>query len=220
MAIAPGSLWLSYNLRDTAALRAMMPPDVSLARVSLLGDAPHDRRYRLLYNAYTLDARPYMEGVRVDVQTMGYHTVRKTWHLVVLDCLTTCLAWDPVRGIALPNARAVRVETTQDAEYGLQLDGRRANAGQRFRVQGRRTRKVPVSHRFAVEANRVCFFANHARPFPMAFDEATVARPVTKLRLESVENDLWADYREPRPTHGFVHDHAMAFDVETPTWFF
>jgi hypothetical protein len=47
----------------------------------------------------------------------------------------------------------------------------------------------------------------------MTFDESDVLSPVTEITRVTVHNTLWKEYRHPHPTHIFVHERPMRFDV-------
>lgn len=211
--IAPKSLWLAYDLTRPKDLAALLPPHLDLASVLLL-DSDTQRRPKLLFNAYDVSSQ-WMNGHRVDVQTVGIHRTRRTLHLVVLDCLSDTLMWNPRHGLQLANARCTRPASRQDFSLSVRDPSRRTGLD----VRGDLGDTVPIRHRFVVEANRLCYFAGHNRTFPMRFDEASIARPVRTLSLSRAKNSLWSAWRSKEPTHAFVHEHPMSFDVEVPSSF-
>lgn len=219
LVVHPGSVWLAYDVACPARLARLLPAGLELAAAKLLDEDSATTAPKLLFNAYTVaSSPPYMVGRRIDIQTLAKDPVAQTHHLVVLDVLSDTLLWDPVYRVQLPNAV-------------FRSYGRRAPCDRRrYHARRRRTRQAlsydaeagaaaAVSHAFAVEANRVCYFAEHAMRFPMAFDEAVVGGPVRKLALSRLRNDLWADFRTPDPSHAFEHPHPMTFSVDTPASF-
>lgn len=74
-------------------------------------------------------------------------------HLVVLDCFSDVLRWNPPDGIQPPNARRVR-QTCDASRYDLCMKSSRDDLCLTATVMER----CAIDWRFSVEANRVCFY--------------------------------------------------------------
>ena len=61
---------------------------------------------------------------------------------------------------------------------------------------------------------RECFFGRTPAPFAMSFNETRVAQPVRRVRVDALQNELWREWRVDTPSHAFVHEHDMVFDVD------
>lgn len=208
--VAPRSLWLAYDVPQPERLAALLPKHLDLASVKLLGPDV-ERKPKLLFNAFDVSSQ-WMNGHRVEVQTVAIHPIRRTFHLVVLDCLSDTLMWTPTQGIMLANARCTRPASSRD-DFTLSVRGRRRG----LEVRGTEGGRVPIRERFAIEANRVCYYGSCDMRFPMTFNASSIARPVRTLSLTHLRNSLWKAYREEDPTHAFYHPHGMTFDVEVPS---
>ena len=174
MRIAPGSLWIAYTLTSRDLVQSMMPSSLSLVSSRILADevalAPSPK---LLFNVYRVDAGPAMRGMRTDVMALGRHKKTGRTHLVILDCLTDTLQWNPTNGVIGANAYYPR--TRRGA----------------WRVHGGRTRRIvldtvrrtsrPIDWTFAVEANLACYYRGVDTAYEMAFDEDEIMQPVTEL---------------------------------------
>ncbi len=213
MHIRPNSIWVAYTLTNPLAVRHLLPSGMELAHHPLLQDeqalAPSPK---LLFNAYEVDSS-WMRGVRVDILLLARRMHENTLHLVVLDCFTNTLRWNPIAGVERANAY-VRDSSQRGSRYRLHM----RSATHRFAVDGQLERSRPIDWRFSVEANRVCYFGGSDTPYPMCFDEATIGQPVRNLRLSTINNSLWSGVRTARPSHAFLHPHAMDFDVTVPSF--
>ena len=204
------SLWLAYHMYNPRAVQRLLPPGLDLASEPLLCDDDTPSTPKLLFNAYDLSAT-WMRGHRIDVQTLARHRVHRTLHLVVLDCVTDTMRWDPIDGVRPPNAQC-RLERGDN----YTLHARQLEHGACFEVRGVPGDAVAPSKPFVVDANRACYFGRAATPFRLTFDERAIARPVRRLTALEVRNDLWAHARRGPPTHAFVHPHPMTFRVHVP----
>ena len=212
MRICPGSLWLAYTLERRALVANMLPSGLKLANSALLR-ADGDRESKLLMNAYRLRSQ-YMNGHRIDVQVLAQDTLRKTFHLVVLDCYSDTMMWDPINGVKFPNAGGCHLRMQGDL-YKVRVAAKNPSSVSLLSVKGTKdSSRVPISWRFSVESNRVCYYANSETKFPMSFDEGKIAEPVHCLLRPQVATSLWSEFRSGAPTHVFIHGDAMDFDVE------
>lgn len=211
MRILPGSLWLAYTLTSPGSVQRLLPPSLTLSACPLLADDAS--RYapapKLLFNVYRVDAGAAMQGVRAEILTVARHRARGTPHLVVLDCLTNTLQWDPVHGVRGPNARVVRAQTTNDA-FAIELRSFRDVLS----VDAVRGGARPLDAKFGVSANHECYFGNVDVGYRMSFDPAEILRPVRDLAPVRIVNTLWSGVRSPRPSHVFCHEAEMTFYVD------
>lgn len=220
MSVLPGSLWVAYVLTQPAKVQRMLPPDLELAPVRLLeGDASGVPR--LLFNSYDVSSH-WMKGHRCDVQVFARHRITRTPHLVVLECWSNTMLWNPRDGVRFPNAEVHRRRARRDPlDFGLLTMRARGEAPVSFCVQGRmEPQGVSPDRTFVVEANRECFFGTEPEGLKMRFDEDQLLSEVRCLPRGAVKtNTLWSEVRASRPSHVFVHARAMNFDVTIPdTW--
>ena len=212
MRISPGSLWLAYDVVRPKAIQQQLPPQLQLASSPLFADSA-DRQPKLLFNAYAVDSR-WMRGHRVDVQVLARHRRRGTLHLVVLDCVSDTLLWDPENGVRMPNAGRTWLDP-RGARYVFDMRAAARPREPLLAVRGAKARALTrVGKQFAVDANRACYFGTHEAAFAMNFDEISVGRPVRRLVGVQAHNALWRDFRGEAPSHAFIHEHAMDFDVD------
>ena len=118
--IAPGSLWLAYTARRLDVLKTMIPDEVQLTTHPLWHDQHDFPRVPLLFNAYRLQST-YMNGHRIEVQVLTQHRTTGKMHLVVLDCVSDTLMWDPCNGIQLPNAPSVTTLGQTSQTYRFEM---------------------------------------------------------------------------------------------------
>lgn len=204
--VLPLSLWISYAITRPKEIERLIPPHLQLAKVPLL-ETDKDAVPLLLFNAYEVESR-WMKGHRVEVQTICVDPVQRSHHLVVLECLTDALQWDPLRGIRLPNARCTR-KTDADGRYRLHV-----RSGSSFLdVDGVMGDLAPVEYEFVVGANRACYFRTVRVPLTMDFDPVALMRPVRVLKNARVRNTLSKSVRSAEPRHVFVHEQSMDFTV-------
>lgn len=207
MRILPGSLWIAYTITSRPLIQTMLPESLELSSCSLLrDDASSFPTPKLLFNVYTVDSGIAMNGIRTDVLTLARHRQNGTMHLVMLDCLTNTLQWNPKEGVGRANAYC-----RHDRDANRWMVRTRNDL---LRVEAQRSReRVPIDWTFAVEANLACYFQDVDVPFTMDFDEAQIMTPVRKLHPSRVINTFWRRCRSDRPSHVFLHEHAMDFDV-------
>lgn len=207
MHIRPGSIWLAYALTQPRVVEQMIPSHLRLSTAPLLGSDPPHMPPRLLFNAYDV-ASPWMCGRRVDILVMTCDVRTGTQHLVILDCLSNTLQWNPVDGVVRANAFVPYARPTGDCEFHVR------NFRDELRVHGRDAGAVDIDWRFAVEANRACYWRAYPVAYRMSFNETCVASPVQALQCTRVTNTLWSSVREADASHAFYHAHAMEFDVD------
>ena len=212
MRIAPGSILLAYTLTSTQTVSKMLPPSLELTTSRLLRTDPPPRDPKLLFNIYSVDSGLWMNGMRADVLTLARHRTTRRTHLVVLDCLTDTLRWDPVNGVRGANARFVR---PRPREVGVEMHNGRDSLVMRTTRQTLRD----IDWTFAVEANLACYFNGVDVPYTMSFNETEIMQPVRILDpIVEITNTFWNGVRLARPTHVFCHDHPMTFDVDVESF--
>ncbi len=216
MNIACGSIWVAYTLTNRNLVQSLLPSSLELTACPLLDD---DRSFhypspKLLFNAYRVDSGIWMQGMRTDVLTLARHRETGATHLVVLDCITNTLQWDPIHGVQLPNARYFNPSRATRGDVSLGI----ANRRRRFEMHAKRLQERPINEIFAVEANLACYFQNADRPYLMTFDNATIMKPVRQLKPYKLVNTYWSHVRSASPSHVFCHDHPMSFDVQVSSF--
>jgi hypothetical protein len=207
LTVLPNSLWIAYTLTRPEQVQRRLPPETRLVSLPLLADESVSTP-KLLFNVYDVSSN-WMHGTRLEVVTLVQREREGTVHFCVLDCFTNTLQWDPERGIRLGNAKITRPSPGGD-QYTLQIRSRYEH----LLLRARHGLVRPVHARFAVDANRVCYFGNSSRPFAMAFDDLQILQPVRDLVATELVNTYWADVRESDPSHLFLHPHAMDFWVD------
>lgn len=209
LTVLPRSLWIAYTITRPSSIRPLLPPDMDLAVSPLLTDE-HARlpSPKLLFNVYDVSSA-WMHGTRLEIVTLVRHRRTSRLHFCVLECFTNTLQWDPDRGIRLANAKITRPSPGHD-DYTLQV----RSLKDRLFLRARQGPTRPIDRRFAVDANRVCYFGTSSQPFAMTFDETQLMQPVRDVAVTSLENTYWQTVRARYPSHVFIHPHAMDFDVD------
>lgn len=211
MNIASGSLWVAYTLTDPQTIQSMLPPSLRLTSCSLLDDERSTfPTPKLLFNAYRVDAGAFMQGMRTDVLTLAQNRRTGKRHLVMLDCLTDTIQWDPIHGVRCPNARVYEPLRVSANDFALVV----TNNHNLFRLRATRSVERPINNVFAVEANLACYYKTSDEAYPMSFDNDTISRPVRQLNPYDHVNTYWCHVRSPFPSHTFCHEHPMTFDVK------
>jgi hypothetical protein len=212
--IQPLSLWVAYTLTKPDAIQNMLPSNLVLAPVRLLStDSALQASPKLLFNSYDVSST-WMEGHRLDIQTFAVDPCKNTVHLVVLDCVSNVPMWDPVNGLQKGNANVKRTRVRN--EYGALVISQQGNVT--FNVKGDfQGVEIVPDRKFVVDANRECYFGDSYPGYKMRFDDDMIMSPVLRMPLNSVKkNSLWRRYRSIRPSHVFVHQKTMIFDVSVP----
>lgn len=182
----------------------MIPSNTKLAKVKLLdGDC---ERYRLLFNLYNVRA-PFMNGCRIDVQTVVKDKKTNKHHLVIIDVLSDTLDWNPKMGIVGANS----IVTVRDNFKSFVRGSDYMNVTVLNDMQ-----EISPTYDFAVEANKMCYFSDFPIGYTMDFNEESIMKDVTLLEA-LVSSNLYASIRSSNPTHVFRHNHAMIFDVLIPS---
>lgn len=209
LTVLPNSLWVAYTITHRSRVESLLPRDMQLASLPILVDeVSRLPTPKLLFNVYEVSSA-WMHGTRMEIVTVAQHTKTRRVHFCVLDCFTDTLQWDPDRGIRLSNAKITRPSPGTD-HYTLQI----RSPQEHLLLRARRASVRPIHKRFAVDANRVCFFGTSSEPFAMTFDEAQIMQPVTALNVSRLTNTYWQDVRTRAPSHVFLHPHSMDFDVQ------
>ena len=221
--VRPYSLWLAYDLTQPNKNSKMLPPHLELTSIPIL---ERDQYWtpKLLMNAYDVESL-WMRGHRVEVQTIALDKNKNTTHFVVLQCLSNVNLWDPIQGLAPANALCVSKHTSSSFHLRVSTNDRDPTMPYRntevLCVTGNLcAAKEEVSREFVIDSNRQCYFGSYTRPFSLSFDERQVLQPVRCLASTGIVNTLWSTVRKARPSHAFVHDQSMTYDVDvTELWY-
>lgn len=207
MSILPSSLWLAYTITSPKKISAMLPEGLHLSRFPILQNDVLSEA-KLLFNSYDVSSK-WMNGHRLEIVTLAHNRTSDTAHFVILDCITDTLQWDPTDGITLPNGCHCRPKDSND--FSLKV---RSKNGKRLIVKANPSAKSKMTWKFAIQANKKCFYKNYPDGFEMSFDPKNVLKPVRNLKLNLLENTFWQDVRETTPSHVFMHEQNMDFDVD------
>ena len=187
--VAPGSLlarsWLVYTITKRAAIKSLLPSSLELSSYKLLRDDQSALSTpKLPFNVYRVDSGVWMQGMRTDVLR---HTHKM--HLVMLDCLSDTLRWDPVGGVQGANGRVFRPAMADSLSFSLGLKSRQKE----LTVHSRRGAIRPIDWTFAVEANLECYFRESERAYPM---HTEITQPVRDLApMSKIRNTFWTECR-------------------------
>ena len=228
MNILPGSLWVAYTLTHPSAIQSMLPPSLRLSPVHLLGEEKSCLpSCKLLFNIYQVDSGVWMRGTRSDVLTVAQHRETGKHHLVILDCLTDTLRWDPTHGVRRGNAffsfssrgrRRGGGKGKHPTSSAPTLRFDMSNNRNHFSLEAVRGDCQPIDWTFAVESNLECYFGSDDTPFPMSFNHSDIMKPVRRLHPLLHHNSFWPKHRSSKPSHVFVHEHPMTFDVRVDSF--
>ena len=162
---------------------------------------------KIMFNVYRVDAGLAMQGVRMEVVTLAKHRRNRTMHLVVLDCFTNTLQWNPIDGVQGPNAYCSQTRSDGRASWTV------STSRDAFKVDATPVELKRIDRTFAVEANLACYFQDFDTAYTMCFDEKEM-RPVRVLSPSRFfTNTFWHKHRSAIPSHAFCHEHPMHFDV-------
>ncbi len=208
MTILPSSLWMAYTITSPKEISEMLPLGLHLSRYPLLNNDVLSES-KLLFNAYDVSSK-WMNGHRIDIQTLAVNRTSNTAHLVILDCITDTLQWDPNDGVGLPNACRSR---PKDKENNFSLNVR-SKRGKKLVVKANPAGLSKMTWKFAIEGNEKCYYRNCENGFKMSFDFKNILKPVRNLNVNVLENTFWENVREQSPSHIFIHEQPMTFDVD------
>ena len=213
MRIAPGSLWLAYTVTQPRAVQKLLPDSLELTSSKLLTTGAPFPSPQLLFNLYAVGSK-WMKGMRADVLTLAKHRQTQKTHLVVLDCLTNTLQWDPVGGVRGANAHFFRPVRRGAEDYSVGI-----KKGKKIlMLKAKRLEMQPIDWTFAVEANMACYFQDIDVPYTMNFSEHDIMLPVRGLQATECTNTFWKDVRSQKLSNAFMHEHAMEFDVSVASF--
>ena len=210
--VLKNSLWLAYNIIDHAKIQNMLPPSLKLANIKIY-NTDHAKP-KLMFNSYDVESQ-WMNGHRLEVVTIAKSIKNKTYHFVVLDCVSNALRWDPINNIQLPNG--ICNLNVHKSDFKLNIRSPRLTSYKNiFHVSGLKKESVKISKQFAVFPNYLCYFRQLDQAFEMRFDENVVSQKGRKLSLDEskLSNNLWIPFREELPTHAFVYDKSMDFYID------
>tara|TARA_Y100001970_G_scaffold292154_1_gene432220 strand:- start:4631 stop:5275 length:645 start_codon:yes stop_codon:yes gene_type:complete len=205
--IKPYSLWLSYNILNQNAIQDMLPPGMKLAKIKVSDDNDCVKP-KLLFNCYNIDSF-WMKGSRLEIMTIAQTDTN--FHFVVLDCISNTLRWDPINRIKGPNGK-IKFNYIQDKlNYDVIAKNKKV-----LSFTGKPLDLIKMTEDFAIKSNYMCFFRESSIPISLKFNEDEIMRPVRKLEILNITNDLWKNYREETPEHVFMHEHIMNFGTKLP----
>lgn len=200
--IQPWSTWFAFSLKNTAEVAQYLPSGMEVAPVRILSSDAAEPK--LLFNMYR-SSSPFFQGLRLEVLTIARRVASpQTTHFVVLDCMSDTLAWDPIDGVHMPDAKG-RMSTVLHS-HQLECSGDLGCLEVAAHIGKRRT----ITKSFAVDANHLCLFRSSTKGIELEFNESEVTQDVRVLRNVRLRSDIWSTCRG-RMTHAFVHPHAMDF---------
>lgn len=205
MTVRPHSIWLAYELANRREIANLLPTGYYLADdIRILKDDPLYSSPKLLFNAYSIES-PFMHGNRLEILTLAKNKQGEV-SFVVLDVLSNTLKWDPFSGIKWADAQSsTRVKDRRVVHF--------TRSGKRLlRLTGQMRRNAGIQSRFAIDANRRCFYRNSTLSIAMDFNTDAVMEDVTRVFPIDIQNTLWTEQRG-RLTHCFVHTKPMTFVI-------
>lgn len=205
--IKPESLWLSYNMMNCDLIRDMLPCGMEIANVKL-SENYETFGPKLLFNCYNIESR-WMKGSRLEILTIAEKD--NNFNFVILDCLTNTGQWDPINRVKPPNSN-IKFNYNQEILNYEVFDYNK----KKLIITGEPKQLITIDKRFAVESNYNCYFKNSEISVNLDFDEENVTKPVRKIKILNLTNDLWADYRTEIPEMAFMHEHEMNFKASLP----
>lgn len=205
--IKPRSLWLSYNMLNLDLIKDMLPGGMEIANVKL-SDNYETIGPKLLFNCYNIESR-WMKGSRLEILTIAKKD--DNFHFVILDCLTNTGQWDPINRVKYPNADILFNYNQEILNYEV-IDYNK----KKLIFNGEYQQLININKRFAVESNHQCYFKNSDIPIKLEFNEENVMKPVRRLKILNLTNDLWTEYRTDIPEIAFIHEHEMDFKASLP----
>lgn len=205
--IKPYSLWLSYNMLNHKLITYMLPRGMEIANIKL-SENYETIGPKLLFNCYNIESR-WMKGSRLEILTIAQKD--NNFHFVILDCLTNTGQWDPVNRVKPPNAD-IKFNYNQEILNHEVIDYNK----KKLLITGEAQQLITIDKRFAVDSNYKCHFKNSEISVNLDFDVENIMKPVRKLKLLNLTNDLWTEYRTETPEIVFMHEHEMNFKASVP----
>tara|TARA_B100000287_G_scaffold435647_1_gene505288 strand:+ start:4544 stop:5194 length:651 start_codon:yes stop_codon:yes gene_type:complete len=207
--IKPYSLWIGYNIINKNAIQDMLPPGMKLANIKILDDTQCTSP-KLLFNCYNIDSF-WLRGTRLEIMTIAKSN--DNYHFVVLDCVTNSIQWDPINRIRGPNGN-LKFSYINDILNCNVLKNYKKNKELNF--AGSPLDLIKMTRDFAVKSNYDCFYRNSSIPISLKFDEREIMKPVRKLKILNISNNIWNKYREELPNIAFMHENNMRFTTKMP----
>ena len=207
MKIKPYSLWLSYNILNHENLQDMLPSSMSLANIKVSQDS-QSFEPKLLFNCYNIDSF-WMKGSRLEVMTIAKKD--NNFHFVVLDCITNALQWDPINRVQGPNGKIKFSYKEEQLNYDVISNNKKL-----LSFSGKPLNLIKMTKEFAVKSNYNCYFKTSEIPLSLEFNEEEIMKPVRKLEIVNITNNLWTEYRQNLPENVFMHEHVMNFKTKLP----
>lgn len=205
--IKPYSLWLSYNMLNCELIKDMLPRGMDIADVKL-SENYETAGPKLLFNCYNIESR-WMKGSRLEILTIAKK--EGNFHFVILDCLTNTGQWDPINRVKPPNSN-IKFNYNQEILNYEVIDYNK----KKLIIAGESQQLITIDKTFAVDSNYNCYFKNSEISVNLDFTEENVMKPVRKLKILNLTNDLWTEYRTEMPEIAFMHEQEMNFKASLP----
>tara|TARA_B100001996_G_C18628253_1_gene580693 strand:+ start:34 stop:681 length:648 start_codon:yes stop_codon:yes gene_type:complete len=206
--IKPYSLWIGYNIINPTAIENMLPPSMKLANIKILDDTDCVSP-KLLFNCYNIDSF-WLKGSRLEIMTVA--KCDNNYHFVVLDCITNSMQWDPINRIRGPNGNIKFNYINDKLNYNIL----KKHKNKELKFMGSPLNLIKMTKDFAVKSNYDCFYRNSSIPISLKFNEQEIMKPVRKLKILNISNNIWNKYREELPDIAFMHEHNMRFTTKMP----
>ncbi|MDF1542313.1 MAG: hypothetical protein RQ731_07465 [Anaerosomatales bacterium] len=212
--VEPYAVFLAFEITDTEAAEALLPPGYSLHASAMFSDTP--KRPCAIVSAFTVHTNVFW-GSRVE------------FYLVAENCETGLLSWiieeyesnahsyDPRRGFTLPSTSHSVVTTSYRGE--VIVDVASEHSGNSLTLLADLTNGVlsDLDQRLWVEGNLSVDYGGElqqsTKPFSLIFDPGEMARAL-KLPLEDISlcsNTFGEGMLDPAPFEAAVFPYAQHF---------
>ena len=217
--IKPHSLWIGYNIINPLAIENMLPPGMKLANIKILDDV-NCIRPKLLFNCYDIDSF-WLKGTRLEILTIAKSD--SNYHFVVLDCITNSMQWDPINRIRGPNGHFKFNYINDKLNCNVLKKYKKCSINKdkrdkKLQFIGSPLNLIKMTRDFAVKSNYDCFYRDSSIPISLNFNEQEIMKPVRKLKILNITNNIWSKYREKLPNITFMHENKMRFTTKVSSF--
>lgn len=216
--VEPYAVFLAFEIADTEAAEALLPPGYSLYPSAMFVDTPN--RPCAIVSAFTVHTNVFW-GSRVE------------FYLVAENCETGLLSWiieeyesnahsyDPSRGFTLPSTSRSVVTTSYRGEVIVDVESEQS--GNSLALVADMTSGVftDLDQRLWVEGNLSVDYGGElqqsTKPFSLVFDPGEMARAL-KLPLDDISlcaNTFGHGMLDPKPFEAAVFPYAQHFVTTT-----
>ena len=122
------------------------------------------------------------------------------------------MQWDPINRIRGPNGNIKFNYINDKLNYNIL----KKNKNKELKFMGSPLNLIKMTKDFAVKSNYDCFYRNSSIPISLKFNEQEIMKPVRKLKILNISNNIWNKYREELPNIAFMHEHNMRFTTKMP----